>query len=259
MRRLLTSIDGGADCKTGPNTVRGSRTSSRWRRVLYAALGLTLLMTMGWAVGAELRGRAVLRATADRIPAGEPARLGVVQSREVTALPAIHAVESSSPALAHSKKQRLGPGSAPPPVYHPRDPNEWQGMLVDVSALPIFCRTPSDCGAALGCFGKNGCGPCAVDRDCGSGEACVLDRCVLNYNVWCRSYRDCSGGVKCMLTGLSDDPRGNAEMQAVCADQLRLVLDENKQEVVPEPPGIQMPPTVTYEALLRSIQKERVR
>lgn len=131
-------------------------------------------------------------------------------------------------------------------------------MLVDLTGRQVFCRTPSDCGMALGCFGEDGCGPCTRDRDCGPGEVCVLDHCVLAARAHCRSYRDCPADVHCILTGISPDPRGNAGMEALCGSDLRLPPDEGER-VVPGPFGIQHPPRVSYDALLRSIREEEAR
>jgi hypothetical protein len=107
-----------------------------------------------------------------------------------------------------------GPGVLAPPVYHPRDPQEWQGMHVDTS-LQAACDTSTRCGLGMAC--RDGrCGPCARDAECGAGEKCVLDHCVPTDRVTCRSRRECGGEALCVLSGYSDDPRGNAAMRAYC-------------------------------------------
>jgi len=101
------------------------------------------------------------------------------------------------------------------PVYHPRDKSEWQGMLVNMS-MRALCKGARSCGLAAACLDGQ-CGPCATDGQCGDGERCVLDHCVLAPNVHCRSHLDCSGdGALCVLSGYSSDPRGNASMRADC-------------------------------------------
>jgi hypothetical protein len=81
--------------------------------------------------------------------------------------------------------------------YHPRDADEWQGMLVDISS-PIGCE--DFCGLALACIDSE-CLPCASDEDCLEGEGCALDHCVLVDNLECRSRHDCPGDELCLLSG----------------------------------------------------------
>jgi hypothetical protein len=107
---------------------------------------------------------------------------------------------------------RLPP--APPPQYHPRDPAEWQGMLVNMAMRPT-CENSALCGLATACI-ENRCGPCEADGDCGRGEVCVLDHCVKKDHVTCRRRADCQSDALCVLTGYSSDPRGNADMKALC-------------------------------------------
>lgn len=104
---------------------------------------------------------------------------------------------------------------APQPRYRPRDPREWQGMLVDVS-YQVVCK--DFCGLALACV-AGVCGACTSDTDCGRRESCVLDHCLDTSRVSCRSYRDCGSGSVCMLSGLSPDPRGNAELRSFCSSE----------------------------------------
>ena len=98
---------------------------------------------------------------------------------------------------------------------YPRDPAEWQGMRVNM-CLRALCETSAGCGLAAACLPDGMCGPCARDSDCASGEACVLDHCVLSENVRCRSQRDC-GGALCVLDGdCGGTARGNEGMVAFC-------------------------------------------
>jgi hypothetical protein len=97
--------------------------------------------------------------------------------------------------------------------YHPRDADEWQGMLVDISS-PIGCE--DFCGLALACIDSE-CLPCASDEDCLDGEGCALDHCVLVDNLECRSRHDCPGDELCLLSGYTGGTaRANEDMRAYC-------------------------------------------
>jgi hypothetical protein len=86
-------------------------------------------------------------------------------------------------------------------------------MLVNMP-MRALCEGPRSCGLAAACLDGQ-CGPCATDGQCGDGERCVLDHCVLAPNILCRSHRDCSGaGALCVLSGYPSDPRDNADMRA---------------------------------------------
>jgi hypothetical protein len=106
----------------------------------------------------------------------------------------------------------------PPPNYHSRPESEWQGMLIDTS-LQSVCDGKSSCGLAMAC-NNNRCGACSVDSDCASGEACVLDHCVIKKNTSCRTASDCGQNEYCVLSGYSADPRGNGSTLAYCQPQV---------------------------------------
>jgi hypothetical protein len=107
---------------------------------------------------------------------------------------------------------------APPqgePSYHPRDPAEWTGMLVDLRFQPP-CENSENCGLARACV-EGVCTACNIDRHCARNEVCIWDHCLVAANVSCRTTRDCRGdAAACIFTGYSEDPRGNAEMKSVC-------------------------------------------
>jgi hypothetical protein len=94
-----------------------------------------------------------------------------------------------------------------------RDPNEWQGMLVNRD-LRAKCRTTSDCGLAASCI-NNLCSPCEKDSHCLSNEKCVLDHCVLSNLTQCSLANECDNGL-CILSGYSNDLRNNSEMSSYC-------------------------------------------
>jgi hypothetical protein len=98
--------------------------------------------------------------------------------------------------------------------FHPRDPGEWQGMLVNTVLQPV-CETSAGCGMAAACV-REKCGPCQYADDCAVGEICVLDHCVKRDNAACTGRSDCSRDELCILSGYSSDPRGNSDMRASC-------------------------------------------
>src|SRR5690606_16786938 len=115
----------------------------------------------------------------------------------------------------------------------PRAPGEWQGMLIDANASPA-CAGPADCSLGRGCIA----GKCVACKPPGTvfarGEECVLDHCGLDSNVLCRRRDDCQDGDLCILSGYSDDRRGNSEMRALCASDLAA---ENAQRPPSRPSG----------------------
>lgn len=144
------------------------------------------------------------RAPRPTSPAGGGTRLAAAHPRSAPSL--------ATPEAAPDDALRGAPDAM---VYHPRDTSEWQGMRVNMS-MRAFCRGAKSCGLAAACLDGQ-CGPCTSDGQCGDGERCVLDHCVLASNVHCRSHRDCSAdGALCVLSGYSSDPRGNADMRADC-------------------------------------------
>lgn len=100
------------------------------------------------------------------------------------------------------------------PDHLPREEGEWQGMLVDRS-MRAACDTTARCGLAMACV-EGACGACVTDEECGADEACVLDHCVPERSVECRTRHDCRGEELCVLSGYSDDLRGNGSMSAFC-------------------------------------------
>ena len=92
-------------------------------------------------------------------------------------------------------------------------------MLVDLSQRQ-YCEASSYCGFALACLPDQKCGACTRDEQCGTGEVCALDHCVVAANAGCRSRADCTAAgpdALCQLSGLSGgDPRGNAGMRSYC-------------------------------------------
>lgn len=147
-----------------------------------------------------------------------------------------------------------GPGVKPPPTYLPRDLNEWQGMLVDLSFQPD-CTQATDCGWARACVAGH-CSACSKDSECGADEACVLDHCVLRSQASCRSHKDCAGQL-CILTGFSSDGRNNAEMRAVCNDANGgRVQDPSTAEMPEENPGPAQAPEIDAEQLRKLLREE---
>ncbi len=120
--------------------------------------------------------------------------------------------------------------------YAPRDPREWQGMRVNL-ALQASCDISAHCGLAMACLDGR-CGPCASDGDCAAGEGCAVQHCVPLANLGCRSAAGCKDPeARCLLSGISPDPRGNAEMHAYCsgstAEFAREVAEREAREAHP--------------------------
>lgn len=111
---------------------------------------------------------------------------------------------------------RPTPGAGPAIAFAPRDAAEWQGMLVNTT-FQASCDTSARCGLAMACSATGRCGPCTRDADCATGEACAMQHCVPAAAVACKSRVDCPAGELCMLTGYSEDPRGNGDLRAYCS------------------------------------------
>jgi hypothetical protein len=103
---------------------------------------------------------------------------------------------------------------APERKFHPRDPQEWQGMRVDVTES-MDCELSARCGLALACVNGK-CGPCTRDAECAPAEVCVLDHCVQRDRAACESRRDCPRGQPCVISEYSPGPRGNEDMRTAC-------------------------------------------
>jgi hypothetical protein len=140
----------------------------------------------------------------------------------------LESVQRREPSSRHAPPPRLSPADQPvlaaaaavPAMaaaerhFHFRDPQEWQGMLISTDAAPP-CEASATCGLARACkVGK--CVACAADDDCASGEACVLDHCVVRKLATCRSRGDCASGSLCILSGYSSEARGNEGMRSLC-------------------------------------------
>ena len=178
----------------------------RWQRFIWAApllAGAILGLGLYYLV-ADSPDRSVELATRDRRrPPTAPTR-----SHYRPALP------SDAPAPAPGRDPAR-PGAGPSLEHAPRDPAEWQGMLVNTT-FQALCDTSSRCGLAMACDAGR-CGACARDSDCATGEVCSLQHCVLSSLAACRSRADCPTGELCLLTGYASDPRGNGDMRAYCS------------------------------------------
>jgi hypothetical protein len=102
--------------------------------------------------------------------------------------------------------------------YHPRAPEEWQGMLIDVAVRPP-CEKSSLCQLALACVDGT-CGPCSESSDCAVGEVCVLDHCLERARVECTRAKDCADGELCIVQSEGSDSRrdvrGNLFLKSTC-------------------------------------------
>lgn len=121
------------------------------------------------------------------------------------------------PSVASGEADDSEPPAFPPPPksrYKARPEGEWQGMLVDLASQPP-CLDGAYCGLGRACVDEV-CTACESDSDCGNGEACVLDHCLIEDRVKCRSTRECPTDSMCILSGYTPDPRGNGGMDATC-------------------------------------------
>ncbi len=178
----------------------------RTKLIVGAFCGVTLLLT-GWLLGGQARAHTEGSVTA---PTPPPGRAYVPAANAGRML----VVQAESPRTDK-------PGFLPASDFHPRDPEEWQGMKVDLTQQPP-CMESAHCGQAMACnLATNLCGPCEADNDCSKDEACVLDHCVKSVKVTCRGRLDCADGALCVLSGLSPGPRGNTDMASQCLEGTR--------------------------------------
>jgi len=191
-----------------------SRENKKRLLVVIVMLGVGLGFGFGrWLQRPRPLNVTTVRASVEPVP-GPPAKA-----------PALAAKAAAAPAIAPAP-DALGDddtdnplAEAPKEQWHPRPADEWQGMLVDVS-MPQYCETSALCGLALACDKDHRCGPCRFDPDCSNGEACVLDRCVPQKNVGCRSRADCASlgpEALCVMNGLTgNEPRANSQLKSFC-------------------------------------------
>jgi hypothetical protein len=154
--------------------------------------------------------RTVTRASI-RAPVSEPGATRVVAGARDEASPRGAVIQSAA-----TREVALEASN-----YKQRPPGEWEGMLVDLTKAPP-CERSSDCQMALACVNGH-CTACESASTCAAGETCVLDHCVLSELVACRSTRDCGERGRCLLSGYSNDLRGNGEMHAVCSGDMNFV------------------------------------
>ena len=184
--------------------------SSRLIRAFAGLLAIGGLWVLGWSAGQKAKAEVSPAPPTKDTPHHHHAERPAIQ-------PAAAPPQSSETEAVATAVEAPRPGRLPPPKFHPRDPKEWQGMLVDLTMQPP-CMESAQCGHAMACqTEQNRCGPCTTDRDCAVDEACALDHCVKSHQVECRSKDDCGLDELCVLSGLTGaDPRGNRDMRAYC-------------------------------------------
>jgi hypothetical protein len=202
------------------------------RNLLLAATGITFAGTAFGYVGtqayeASVNPKSGVAATSIHFAKLEPV---------VTAAEKEGAVQTAEPGQsAHQsvptkpRDERLGPAYVFEP--YPRDPAEWQGMLVN-RTTSVSCAGTGFCQLALACVNER-CGPCTEDSHCQSGEICAVDHCLLAEFVDCSSRLDCPDGEVCVLSDYSDDSRGNGDMRSWCSGSVPN-RDEPPVEYKPE-------------------------
>lgn len=204
------------------------KTSSRAKRgarwILAAGCGFVVSYAVSAAVSAALSEKGVAKALP---PRHRPAESSPPPEASEPSTGFSSAVENVEPAKLAMRARE-----------------EWPGMPINL-ALQALCDESARCGLAMACH-HGQCGPCAADEDCAPGEGCSVQHCVPLSRIACRSVRDCAGardGALCMLSGISDDPRGNASMRAVCSDELSALDREEERRRALEPrPNVESPP-----------------
>jgi hypothetical protein len=185
---------------TGQSAAGGDHPAPQRRRAAWTAVLLALVVGCAWIVA---RGQARPAAPLPRSAIRWTAPQATVQSQPGERPPAPAAVPPPPSAVT------------PEPAASSTRGGEWEGMPIDRSSAP-YCEASERCGLARACV-ESVCTACGADRDCATGEACVLEHCVLTRLAECRSRADCPAGDLCILSGYSPDPRGNADMRASCA------------------------------------------
>jgi hypothetical protein len=186
---------------TSPAPAVRRRRPSPWLLSLWG-----LLLLVGWWGGRALREP---EARPEPETVVEEIRLPPAKGMEFPRRVEV-AAKAAAPAEEPPRAELL-----PPPTFHPRPQEEWQGMLVDTSQQAL-CDVSARCGLAMACR-EGRCGPCERDAHCDAGEVCVLDHCVKQELASCRSRRDCrEEEALCILSGLSPGARGNETMRSLC-------------------------------------------
>ncbi len=184
------------------------------RRRKQKLLWFAIWMSAAFVVGVCLKLAYGGASTGRRAPQ-KPADASVSMAVGNAVLPKLDAVAAFSGGTSSTKVRDRG--------MHPRPPHEWQGMQVHLEDLPT-CN--AHCLAPFACV-HGQCMPCSRDLECESGEACVLDHCLISANVGCRSVSDCPEDSLCVLSGYrrfgpndaipeAISYRGNEEMTAFC-------------------------------------------
>jgi hypothetical protein len=179
-------------------------------------------------------------------------------------------VTSPRPAPPHAQAASSLSGELYAPFHKERDPQEWQGMLVNLT-IRTHCDVSQNCGHGLACLDDKQCGPCSNDSDCVGGERCVLDHCLLADKVTCRTRADCRDQDLCMLSGRSPDQRGNSETTSFCGRPEALVRPQDAAVIqddlrrakaanplsVPTPPLAPQQVALDYPELLGRLRPQR--
>jgi hypothetical protein len=196
---------------------------ARPRRTQHGILygGVVLLTAAGWWW---------LSATLDELPPEKAVPSPSAQLNRAALLRKMGMERASMDAQeARSHGGPTARGPTPESQFKQRAESEWQGMLIDVALAPT-CESTERCAFGQSCK-RGACGPgepadaecyrclpCESDTECLRGEACVLDHCVKQELVSCRSSRDCPTGARCILSDYSTGARHNGEMRAYCPD-----------------------------------------
>lgn len=227
------------------------------------ALGISLLVVVGWFCGRALD--TDKPADSSRAPEQNDAPPTAVE-RHAAERPSLDSLEPeperATPDESSGRDEPNPLANGPNERFHPRDPSEWQGMLVDMSQ-PQICERSMECGLALACGEDGHCGPCRSDDDCGVGEGCALDHCLPRKNLACRTRGDCGAlgpEAVCMLSGITGgEPRGNTDMRAFCnsgvgGEDPRKQAELNDERAKTRAAGRPETPPLTEARILRELR-----
>ena len=196
-------------------------------RQVVVVLGVTFALFAAWLGGRFLH---ISTKTSDRpiaIAQGIPVPLERTPPKPAQAPPSPVAAGDADAGILVENEEGTEEPEFGQPIFYPRDPREWQGRLVDLS-MQAICGDTGFCGRAMACLPAGKCGPCRLDRDCLTGERCVLDHCLKSAQVRCTRRANCKRPANkldrnkdyCLIRNdgkSDDDARGNSSLWAVCS------------------------------------------
>jgi hypothetical protein len=193
------------------------------RRVVSGVLGLSSLAVCAFLLFRTRQPTSISRAV---IASANFPRAAPGDTMPETNLPLPLSRREETPTGAESKPSPFGI-----PRYAPRAADEWQGMLINLNITPP-CGSSENCGMARACLEEK-CMPCEKDEQCVAAEVCVLQHCLVRELVTCRHAAECGPDSKCILSGYSNQPRGNEGIRAYCVSALSGATKRPHVDLIP--------------------------